>query len=507
MLATPGLALALLPAWREVLPRLPRLLGAALVTAALPYAWMVWLSQQAPAISFYGPIDTWGDFWFYVSRAGYSGVDVSPAAGWSDRAAFLGWFAADLVRQTTLPGFALVVLGLGTLARGGGLAAAAAAGSGLLALVGNSVVLIMLLGFDFDPFWLAVFRPYPLICYGVAALWAAAGLQWLMDHLPGWAAARWPAWAPGASRVPSATRSPAGAAVMVGAAMVAVSASASWPANDRSGSDFAERHAEVVFDLLPQEAVLFLYGDAIGPIGYYRFVEERRPDVALYSLQGLVFGNRLFDPLLPLEERASALDRFVDSTARPVFLLPDYNIFPEDRGYGHRGFVLEVRGEGTAGTINLARDTRGERYFLDLLDRQPADVWERSRRSNLLNHYGNYLGLLVVVGSRLLEPMAEVLERAEDCYPCLLGMAEAVLDNDAAGHADRVAAWLARAEALHDRALSKQESAKLPFEQGRLAELTGDAATAATRYRQAYAIFPHPEIDAGAALRRLGVAP
>ena len=114
MLATPGLALALLPAWREVLPRLPRLLGAALVAAALPYAWMVWLSQQAPFISFYGPIDTWGDFWFYVSRAGYSGVDVSPAAGWSDRAAFLGWFAADLVRQTTLLGFVLAALGLGS---------------------------------------------------------------------------------------------------------------------------------------------------------------------------------------------------------------------------------------------------------------------------------------------------------------------------------------------------------------------------------------------------------
>ena len=201
------------------------------------------------------------------------------------------------------------------------------------------------------------------------------------------------------------------------------------------------------------------------------------------------------------------LDRFVDSTRRPVFLLPDYDIFPEDRGYGYRGFALEVRGEGTAGTINLARDPRGERYFLELLDRQPADIWERSRRSNLLTHYGNYLGLLVVVGSRHLEPMTELLERAEDCYPCLLGMADAVLHNDAAGHADRVAAWLARAEALHHRALSKQESARLRLEQGRLAELTGDAATAAARYREVYAIFPHPDVDAGPALRRLGLAP
>ena len=56
VLATPGLAmaLALAPKWRDVLGRLPRLLGAAFLTAALPYAWMVWLSHQS-AISFYGP--------------------------------------------------------------------------------------------------------------------------------------------------------------------------------------------------------------------------------------------------------------------------------------------------------------------------------------------------------------------------------------------------------------------------------------------------------------------
>ena len=506
VLATPGLALALLPAWREVVPRLPRLLGAALVTAALPYAWMVWLSQQAPAVSFYGPIDSWSDLWFYVSRQGYSEVDASPTAGWSDRAAFLGWLAGDLARQTTLPGLALAVLGLRALARGGGLAATALAGSGVVALVGNSVVLILLLGFDFDPFWLAVFRPYPLVCYGVAALWVGVGLQWLMDRLPGWAAARWPARAPGGAS-PAPWAAPAAAAVLVGAAMVAVSAAASWPANDRSDSDFAERHAEAVFDLLPPEAALFVLGDAIGPLGYYRFVEERRPDVALYSLQGLVFGNRLFDPFLPQDERARALDRFVDATARPVFLLPDYDIYPDDRGFGHRGFVLEVLGEGSGGTANLARHPRAERYFLELLDRQPADAWERSRRSGMLTHYGNYLGLVVLVGSRLQEPLAELLARADDCYPCLLGMADAVLDNAAAGHAERIAVWLARAEALHDRALTKQESAKLRFEQGRLAELTGDTATAATRYRQAYAIFPHPDRDAGPALRRLGLAP
>ena len=511
VLASPGLALALLPVWREVLPRLPRLLATALASAVLPYAWMVWLSHQGPAISFYGPIDTWDDFWFYVSRRGYSGVDVSPAAGWGDRAAFLGWFAADLVRQTTLPGTVLAVLGVGALARGGGLVAgAAAAGSGGLALLGNSVVLVVLLGFDFDPFWLAVFRPYPLVCYGVAALWVAAGLQWAIDRLPGWAAARRQAWA--AELVRLTGRLPGGApaalAGLLGAAMVALSASDGWPANDRSGSDFAERNAEVVFDLLPPGAALFVFGDDTGFLGYYRYVDERRPDVSVYSLQGLVFANRLFDPLRPTEEGQRALDRFVSSTDRAVFLLPDFDLQPTDRGLGHHGFLLEVLGEGTNGTIDLTRDERGERHFLELLDRRPVDAWERSRRNGLLSHYGTYLGLVVLSGSPLLlEPMAGLFERADDCYPCLLGMAGSLLGNDAAGHAGRIAGWLARAEALRGQALSRQESAKVFFEQGRLAELTGDPGAAAARYRQAFAVYPHPEVDAGTALRRLGLVP
>ncbi|MDE0194745.1 MAG: DUF2723 domain-containing protein [bacterium] len=532
VLATPGLALVLLPAWRTVLPRLPRLLAVALASAALPYAWMVWLSHQSPAISFYGPIETWGDFWFYVSREGYSGVDISPSASWGDRAGFLGWFAADLVRQTTLPGMVLAVLGLGALgarrrtrngstgprpgfgaaasgprpaagasvAGSGVLTGIAAAGSGALALLGNSVVLIVLLGFDFDPFWLAVFRPYPLVCYGVAALWVAAGMQWAIDRLRRWTAARWVA-ATGRSAL-------AVLAALTGTAMVALSASAGWPANDRSGSDLAQRHAEVVFDLMPSGATLFVFGDDTGSLGYHRYVEQRRPDVTMYNLQGLVFENRLFDPLASTEEKQCALDRFVAATEGPVFLLPDADLHPTGRGLGHHGFLLEVLGEGTAGTVDLTFDERGQRHFVELLDRRPVDRWEAARRNGFLTHYGKYLGLVVFAGSPLfLEPMAGLFERADDCYPCLLGMAGSLLDNDATAHADRLAGWLARAETLRDQALSKQESAKVFFEQGRLAELTGAAGVAAARYRQAYAVFSHPDIDAGAALRRLGLVP
>ena len=508
VLATPGLLLALLPVWREVVRRLPRLIGAALLTAALPYGWMVWMSQQTPLISFYGSIDTWNDFWFYVSRQGYSGVDVSASAGWSDRWSFLWWFAGDLARQLTLPGVALAILGLGALARGGG-RAAAAAGSGLLALVGNSVVLILLLGFDFDELRLAVFRPYPLICYGVAALWLAAGMQCLLDRLPSWTAARLPARSAGLSRTPWVTRGTTALAALTGAAMVVASASANWRANDRSRSDFAEWYADVILDALPQDAVLFAYSDGTaGPLGYFRHVEERRPDITLYNQQALVFSNRLYDPFLPEEEKEKVLERFVDSTDRAVFLTPDYNLYPAQRSYRVHGFLLEVRKSGAADTAQLVRDAREEQHFLELLDRQPIDRWEQKQRNELLADYGRYLGLIALSGSpAVLEPMEALFQRAQDCYSCLIGMATALLDNATAAHVDQISAWLARAEALHDQALRKEESAELHFELGRLAELTGDAATAADQYRQAHAILPHPQSQSSAALRRLGLTP
>ena len=507
VLATPGLLLALAPVWRDVLRRLPRLLGAVLVSAVLPYAWMVWLSHQSPIISFYGSIDTWSDFWFFVTRQGYSGVDVSPSAGWSDRWSFLVWFARDLVRQSTLPGFALALVGLGTLLRPGGPAAVTAGGSGVLALLGNSLVLILLLGFDFDEFQVAVFRPYPLICYGVVALWVAAGLQWLLGRLQATLAARWPDGAPGVSPAPWAARGPAALAGLAGAAMVVSSASASWPVNDRSGSDFVERYAEVLLEALPQNAVLFVNADTTAPLGYYRYVEERWPDVTLYHLQGLVYANRLFDPFMSPVERRGALDRFVGSTASPVFVLRDSDFYPGERGVRHYGFALEMLEEGSPNTFELARHPRWEQYFLELLDRQPADRWERALRYELLYRYGYYLGLIVLSDSpRLLEPMEALFERAEDCYPCLISMVTTLHDNDV-GTPDRISAWLARAEALYDEAASKAERARLPFEQGRLAESTGDMATAEARYRQSHAIYPHPRNLAGDALRRLGFAP
>ena len=519
VLATPGPRCSpSLPVWREVLPRLPRLLAAALVAALLPYGWMVWLSHQAPLVNFYGSIDTWSELWFYVSRAGYSRRRRQPQRGVErPLGRSSAWFAADLVRQTTLPGFALALFGLcdagpprrprrGPLGRRG-------------------------LGRRRPSRQQPRADPAARVRLRRVPRWRCSGpIRWSATEWPpcGWRRV----WSGLAGRLPGVGGGPvargrgracfqalrsARASCRAGGAgggrvLVAVSASASWRANDRSQSGYAERYAEVLFDLLPQDAVLFAHGDATGPLGYYRYVEERRPDVALYNLHGLVFGNRLYDPLLPPEEKARALDRFVGSTERPVFLDLDADIRARRaRPSATTAFVMEVLDEGEPGTMQLITPSAG-RAVLPRAARPAAHrpmgtgrgatrfwrttgpTWDwsscRARRS-------------------FLEPTEPLFSRADDCYPCLTGLAAALLENPDQGgaHADRIAAWLARAQARHDHALSKGESASLPFLQGRLAELTDDATTAAARYRQSYALYPHPQNEASDALHRLGLAP
>ena len=170
VLATPWLALVLLPVWRGVLPRLPRLLGAAVASATLPYAWMVWLSHQGPPISSYGPMAGWGDFSFYVTRPAAAGsTSAPPLGGATARGSWAGSRATSCGRRPCRArcsphsasgcwraGAASPERSRWVPARSRGSPPRALA---CLPCSGNSVVLILLLGFDFDPFWLAVFRP------------------------------------------------------------------------------------------------------------------------------------------------------------------------------------------------------------------------------------------------------------------------------------------------------------------------------------------------------------
>ena len=492
VLAMPGLLAVALPVRQRLLPRLPRLALVAVACASLPYAWMVVRSWQEPLISFYGPIDDWGAFWHYVSRSGYSGVDVSPSAGWGDRFAFLGWFGTQVLWQLTPPGCALAAFGLWTLLRRRRSAGVTRSGGSLFVFLGNSVLLIALLGFDFDAYNVAVFRPYSLVCYGLAAVWLAVGAQGLLDR-----------WA-------SATRAGpwlrTGTAALAGAGMIAYSVAAGWDTNDRAGSDFSSRYADTMFDLLPPDAVLFVFGDAeIGPLGYFRFVERRRPDVTLISTQGLVYGNRLFSWKLPKRQREAILRRFVAETDRPVFYTVGEDVFPHGLGVRRHGFVKEVARQGTPGTLELRFHEASDRYFAALLKSRPTDAWERFRRTKLLFLYGEHLGYAVLSANpELLERVRPMLALAEGSFFSLIGMAEVLMEHGTASHVAQVEGWLRTAERMQDEIMSKERWGRFLYLRGFCAFRLGRRAEAVALFEKSRAVYPHPKNAAVGALQQLG---
>jgi len=499
VLAFPGLVVAALPAWQEVRRTVPRLVIVSLASAVVPYALMVLRSYQNPMMSFHDAMDSWKDVLDYIRRRDYAGVDVSASAGWDDRFAFLGWFGQEIVWQWTLPGFALVLTGLLVLFSRRQFAEA---GSSLLVFLGNSVVLIVLLAFDFESFYIAVFRPYSLVCYGLAALWLAIGFQFLLDQLP--------------VRLPVAAGRPwliTGPAVLVGVGLTAWSVQAHWHDNNRSHSDFTERYADVVFQLVPQDAVLFVFGDTdTASLGYYRYVESRRPDIMLVSMQGLVYGNRLFGPRLPKRRKEAILREFVRTTDRPIFLTgaaAEHNNVFTDSGLRHHGFVKELLRDGTPGSVQLRLSPVSARYFETLLDASPNDEWERSLHNTLLSQYGDYLGYALVSGNAgLLKQAAPQFALAESNYHSLMSMAKVLTQyGTQPAHWKRLAGWLKKAERLQDASLPRNLRSFFLYMKGFLYAKLEQRDAAIALFRQSYATYPYPSNGSLDALRQLGAVP
>ena len=486
VLSMPGLALLAFTVRRHLYRKLPLLLVILACSAVLPYAWMVWRSHQDVLINFYGSIDTLKEFWFYFSRQGYIEVDISPSAGWHDRFRFMQWLGNEFLGQLTLPGFALAVLGLVILFRR---RPAAIPWSGALVFLTNSIFLIVLLRFDFDFFQIAVFRPYSLACYGIQALWLGIGLH--VAH----------AWLAGtvSAKTGHAPKMKMCVATLFGIVLVWWSVNSHWQSNDRADTDFAERYAEVQLDLLPEDAVLFVFGDTTGPIGYYRFVENRRPDVTLYNLQGLVYGKRLFGPFLSKGKRKEALEQFIDSTDKRLFFPVDVDIYPS-RQFRLYGFLMEAVRDGQPGTIKLKYHPRSDDFFVQLIARQPVDRWERVRRNELLFHYGRYLGLVGFTGDPIGKRMQESLRLSEGSYASLLGLASVVLDNGNSANWDQVSAWLAKAENLKHEALKKKSLAQLYYLKGNLLQKQGRTNAAIRAFRMSLDVYPHPENTSSDAL-------
>ncbi len=490
VLAFPGFTVLLLPHWKPVLRLLPGLLSVCLFSTGIPYVWMVWRSMQMQLISFYGPITGWRKFWFYVSRQGYAGVDASPSAGWTDKLAFMQHFSTETLAQLTALGTLLASFGMVWLIRN---KPPAVWLSGVLIFLGNSIVLILLLGFDYEYLNLAVFRAYPLVAFGFLAIWFGCGLQWLVDTV-----SRFSFSISGVSLH--------GVLPLITFTFILFLVWRNWEVNGRRHDRFADSSARLVLETLEPNAIVFIYGDAeTGPIGYLRYCEGVRPDVRVLSLQGLVFPDRLFSPLMGRGRQQKIVREFVRGTDRPVYYMVSDKDFPNPYGVLHYGLFKKVNRTGSAKAIQLGFDPRVIAYFRELITMNlPQDRWTRHRHNKLMHQFGDFLGYSLLPGNPSLALQTNPLvEQIRNNYYGLTGMAEILIQHGGLKHLRLVSQWLEEAEALMDETLSKERTGRYYYLRGFLAFRMGEIDNARLMFRRSQNIYNHPDNPSGEALRRL----
>jgi len=473
LLSTPCLVLLLLPARREVLRASPRMLGIAFVACVLPYLWMVVRSRMDPEISFYGPISGFESLLFFVSRQGFRHVDVSQSADIADKLDYQGFLLMEMVRQYTPVGAALAGFGLVQQFRRLNLSTAFALLAGWL---GSSLVLGAMLGFDYEPLMKAAIRRYPLIPYGILAVWLVLALDALT------------------SRVRRAA-----AAVRVGtfAALAAVVFLSHRDVNVRRDDTWARDYASAVLESLDKGAVLFVHGDDDSfPIGYMNRVEGFRPDVTLYNDEGLLFRNRLFRFDAP--DKGRQLSAFVRGSERRIYYASAG--LPHEFSTKDGGLYWEVRKDipGQRMVFDLSGTTRA---FIDRMETMTSnDPWTLHQRDTLRRRVMSVLAYFKYYEREvfLTGGLSTYYDRlAQTPHGALGRLTWFVLDK--ADPAEFLA-WVNETTSLLEKTGSKSERGWPPYMKGLLLLRLKDDAAAVASLEEAVRIYPNHKNPAALAL-------
>jgi 4-amino-4-deoxy-L-arabinose transferase-like glycosyltransferase len=468
LLAAPAFAVLLWPVRARLMDRMGFLVILVLV-GLLPYVWMVRRSWMALPISFNGEIETFAELWFFVSRAGYAGIDHPISAGWLDRVKFFGFMGGQLFVQFAFAGALLAAAGF--VAQWHLLGRRLAAFL-TVSFVMPTFVLLSLLGFDYDTFRKHIFHVYPLPAYAVMALWLGLGCHWLAQR---YALRR---------------------AHQLAAAGVLALVLFAWGAraNLDSGHDWAARYALTVMKLLPKQAVVFAQGDAdLGPMSYFHMVENVRPDITLYQAKGLILGNRLFHPLRTSDQAANKIvQEFIEEQEDPVvFILDAYT------GAARRDRWLYIEVDKSSDdveqtTIDIPDEAM--RFFeQDIARASAGNAWIAYFQSELRRRYAILLAQTFPQGRPADERARRHVELLSDDFYGALGLAEGLLLNRTLKSAAPVLAYLDRARELLPADAPKEHLARYFSLRGAVRANLGDRAGGIRDLETAFELYPVPD--------------
>ncbi len=434
----------------------------------LPYVWMVHRSRISE-MAFFGPIGNWSDFWFYISRQAYTGIDHSVSAGWDDKLRYVGLALTESARQFGWLGAALGLTGLVVQWR---VLPRSWCWALLLGFAGSTVVLAALLGFAWDLLHRYTFEQYPLVAYGILAIWLAIGAQALFARavrtVPALGQSSTLPWALGV--------------LLVGNVWLHHA-----PANFRAHDQWAAEFAETLLLSLAPDAALFTFGDyATGPLAYLNKVEGVRPDVEIFNVNGQLFTNRLVSPRADDPEAiATAVHAFVEQHDGPVY----YNlVLPHRYGVIAHGLFYEVGRDLAPGVHQANLMPQVAMYFAQLFTRgEPRDTSQLIHYRQLSTPYCRTLAGLSL--ARPGETLARMLEQRCGGFYGLLERAAVLLDADA-GQGPQAIALLQRAEQQQHEAVTVEAVATLNNQLGLAFDHAGDHARALDFFRRSWSRWP-----------------
>ena len=487
ILASPLFLACAAGAGRDFGRRVVYLVPVAALAAAALYGWMVWRSHQPAPVNFLGPIGSWGEFLSFVDRSIYSHIDQNPNAGLVDKLFYTGHFAAQALLQFGVVGTLVALWGVFASLRSGrrlGLSCEA------LAFVASSFLLIAMLGFNYEPLRISTFRPYPLVAYGILALWMGHGAHALIQ----WVRTR---------REPLLPAVHAAGALLV-AGLCAWNAGANYRPHDR----FAEEQALALLDIAEEDGVFVLYSDPfVGPMSYLHWVEGVRPNLRLLEYHGVYIADRVVQPLWPTRRKTAGWAGFLRDTDLPVYSLW-YGPAFSGAGLAHLGFFVRVHGGAGPGRIEIRANDKAKAYFGKLIAMPtPRDLPSAIHRNEMLRAYGEYLGLAQVnERSSMHRYVADVVPLAAGNYWSLMGMSKALATQPGDRPLRLAEAYLRRALELAGDDRGKENRATERFVEGQIALRRGDAGEARRLFRESLSIDRGAENHARQALEKLNSA-
>ena len=434
---------------REFWGKLHYLILSALIPAVLLYGWMIWRSHQDVPINFHGSLDSLSKIIAYITRESFSSTDSSASADFIDKAYYARYFITEWFLQLSLLGGLLALWGMVYTYRKGWRYGFYGE---VVTVFTSSLLLIWMLGFDYEYLKISTFRPYPLVAYCVLALWFGLGINALMQVK--WHKLSLPATVASCS--------------LVILTLGIWNSHTNYRANDR----FAEQYAQSLFDVVEQDAILIPNGDAhIFSTMYYHFVEGKRADIRLLESIGLVLNDRVVQLHSNKRQKSAAWKEFIRNIDRPFYYQSSFGLdVVNQTGRSLFVFVSKIDNRLESGEIGLEISDPAKEFFKKMIALpETRDRWTAFHRDYAIKTYGQYLGYIIASNnSKMNNYIKDVLPLAENNYWSLMGMITSLLDANKYIHIAEK--YLEKAKRLGTNQGSRNDTAQLLYLEGRIAQ-------------------------------------